>query len=242
MPGVDTADALLRAVDAFEIDTYELPVEAAAMDRAARSLAASGLLLLGEVHGVLENPLVVLRLVRELGVGGLALEWPEELAPQLDAFLADGSGLGHPLWWSGAGNITAGHFAVLRALERVTVTLFDGCSFAADWSARDAAMADRVLTRCDGPTLVVAGNLHTRTEPLELGVPMGARLAEARPGVESVAIDYGSGGFYNFESRRGSGGPVEPGLRIVGGQLVVGLPEFREAIVPHVPPERVRVE
>ena len=61
------------------------------------------------------------------------------------------------------------------------------------WSERDAAMAGRALAAPDAPggRLVVAGNLHTRLEPLpaedpigaEIGVPMGAELARQRPGL-----------------------------------------------------------
>ena len=46
------------------------------------------LLLVGEVHGVRENPLLIRALMRVFGLKSLALEWPEELAPAVAAFLA----------------------------------------------------------------------------------------------------------------------------------------------------------
>lgn len=233
MPGVDTLDGLQRAVAAFDTDYYELSFEPAALDRARRSLDESGLLLLGEIHGVSENPLIVLELMRLLGLTNLALEWPGELQPRLDAYLADGTGLDHPLWWTGHGHITAGHLAVLRSLDGVRVTLFDGGMFTGDWSQRDAAMARRVLAANLEPALVVAGNAHTPTSPTGLGLPMGACLARARPSLESVRIDYGRGGFYNSESRHIDAPSAEAGLRVVDGELVVGLPKFSEATVPH---------
>jgi hypothetical protein len=237
MPGVDTVDELRRAIGEFDIDEFELPIEPAALDWARHSLAESGLLLLGEVHGVLENPLIILRLMRALGLRSLALEWPQGLKPQLDAFLAGSDALDHPLWWLGDGSVTAGHFAVLRALIPVTVTLFDGDVVTGDWSQRDATMAQRVLRAHAEPVLVVAGNAHTLTSPSELGLPMGACLASARPAVRSVRIDYGSGDYYNGESRHGRSYCELPGLRIAKEGLVVGLPEFSEATVPHLPVE-----
>ncbi|SDK50321.1 hypothetical protein [Nonomuraea jiangxiensis] len=242
MPGVETMDELSRAVGEFRTDGYVLPVEATALDRARRSLEKAGLLLLGEIRGVRENPLVIQWLMRELGLTNLALEWPHDLRPHLDRYLADGSGLDHPLWWLGDGRVTAGHLAVLRAFTGVSVTLFDGWTFTADWSERDAAMARRVLAAGAEPALVVAGNAHTPTVPTDLGVPMGAWLARARPALESIRIDYGSGGFYNIEPRRFAGHSAAAGLREgeEDGLLVVGLPECGEATVPHLPPDRLR--
>ncbi|MEV4170556.1 hypothetical protein [Nonomuraea sp. NPDC049709] len=240
MPGVDTLDGLLQAVAEFRTDDYELPAERAAVDRARRSIEESGLLLLGEVHGVRENPLVILGLMRLLGLTHLALEWPGTLKPQLDVYLADGTGLDHPLWWLGDGRVTAGHFAVLKAVPGLSVTLFDGGAFTGDWSQRDASMAEQVLAAHVEPALVVAGNAHTCTSPTELGLPMGACLASARPALESVRIDYGSGGYYNGGPRHMRGYCAVEGLRILEGELVVGLPEISEATVPHLPVELLR--
>ncbi|SEH01638.1 hypothetical protein SAMN05444920_12186 [Nonomuraea solani] len=237
MPGIDTLDGLLQAVEEFDTDGYELPVEAAALDRARGSIEESGLLLLGEIHGVKENPLVILGLMRLLGLTHLALEWSENLKPQLDRYLTDGTGLDHPLWWLGDGRVTAGHFAMLRAIPGLTVTLFDGGMNTGDWSQRDALMAERVLAAAGEPMLVVAGNAHTLTSPTELGLPMGACLASARPSLASVRIDYGRGDFYNIEPRQIRQHSVVAGLRATDDGLVVGLPEFGEAMVPHLPVE-----
>ncbi|MEV0384335.1 hypothetical protein [Nonomuraea sp. NPDC050643] len=240
MPGVDTLDGLLQAVAEFDTDGYELQVEPAALDRARRSIEESGLLLLGELHGVKENPLVILGLMRHLGLTHLALEWLTDLQPQLEVYRADGTGLDDPLWWLGDGRVTAGHFAMLRAVPGLTVTLFDGGIFTGDWSQRDAVMAERVLAAHAEPALVVAGHAHALTSPTELGLPMGACLASARPSLRSVRIDYGTGSFYNIEPRRVRGYSAGEGLRITDDELVVGLPAFSEATVPHLPVELLR--
>ncbi|GAA4978604.1 hypothetical protein HD597_011032 [Nonomuraea thailandensis] len=240
MPGVDTLDGLLEAVAEFRTDDYELAVEESALERARRSLQETGLLLLGEVHGVRENPLIVLGLMRALELTHLALEWPENLKAQLDVYLADGTGLDHPLWWLGDGRVTAGHFAVLKAIPGLSVTLFDGGMFTGDWSQRDALMAERVLTAHIEPALVVAGNAHTLTSPTELGLPMGACLASARPALESVRIQYGNGSYYNIEPRQSRGYAAVAGLYADEAELLVGLPEFSEATVPHLPVELLR--
>ena len=131
MPTVASLEALERAAAEFEIGDTRLVIEPPALTEARRSLDSSGLLLLGEVHGVRENPLVIRALMLALGLTGLALEWPDALAPAMRGYLG-----GRPLaddlaLWSGDGRITAGHLAVLReraAAGSLDLTLFDGSS------------------------------------------------------------------------------------------------------------------
>jgi len=209
---------------------------------ALSSLAESGFLLLGEVHAVRENPLIIAALLREFGLAGLALEWPDGLAPVVSAFLA-GEGLAdHPLLWADDGRITAGHLAVLRELAAagpLELTLIDGLMDAGwSWSQRDEAMARRVLAAPAAVSgmLVVAGNAHTPVQPTALGVPLGAVLASRRPGVREIRIDYRGGGYYNlaprrFRPRTGSR-PLCPALVLRNEDLALVLPNASEAVVP----------
>ncbi|MFD2348486.1 hypothetical protein ACFSTC_02455 [Nonomuraea ferruginea] len=147
MPGVDTIDGLTRAVADFDTSGFELPMEEAALARARRSLMETGLLLLGEMPGVRENPLVILRLMDALGLGSLALDWHGGLTMELYTYLRHGTPLESAHWWVGDGRVTAGHLAVLRRLSPITLTLFDG----ADRPDRDSAMARRVLDTVAAP-------------------------------------------------------------------------------------------
>jgi hypothetical protein len=241
MPAIASIEALERAVAEFEVTGLDVTVEHAALGAAQRSLEDSGLLLLGEVHGVRENPLIALALMNELNMTGLALEWPSELAPLVSAFLADGRLPDNPMLWGGDGRITAGHLAVMRELVRTgrleNLTLFDGWSDVG-WSLREASMSERILMADlpDRGTLVVAGNMHTPMTETTLGLPLGARLAAKRPGVREVQIRYGSGGFYNarprkFKSHFSFRRHVR--LHTEHGQLVFELPVAAEADVPH---------
>jgi hypothetical protein len=101
-------------------------------------------------------------------------------------------------------------------------------------------MARRLLATSppSARTLVVAGNTHTPVSPIELGVPMGARLAEQRPGTREVQVSYGGGSFYDCEPRqfaRRTGPQGKIRLRQHQGELVLDLPIATEAVVPHRP-------
>jgi hypothetical protein len=98
--------------------------------------------------------------------------------------------------------------AARRSLDSsgLLLILFDGV-IGADWSwsQRDEAMARRILAAspAGARTLAVAGNAHTPTSPIQLGIPMGARLAERRPGMSTGDPDRVRRGYYwNFEPRQ----------------------------------------
>ena len=98
-------------------------------------------------------------------------------------------------------------------------------------------MARRILATSppSARTLVVAGNAHTPTSPIELGVPMGARVAEQRPGTREVQISYGGGSFYNCEPRQFARRTDPQGkirLHQHQDELVLDLPTATEAVVP----------
>jgi len=241
MPGVASLDALQRAVNEFDITAFYLDVEPAALAAAQRSLDESGLLLLGEVHGVRQNPLIARALMVALDVTALALEWPAGLASAASGFFGNGYVPDHPQLWGGDGRITAGHFALLRerflAEGLQALTLFDGVN-EVGWSRREAAMADRILS-AQAPrarTLVIAGNAHTALSPTGLGIPLGARLAERRPGVREIRVSYGNGSYYNLSPQRFKRQWTlrrRARLRVEGAGLVLDLPSPVQARVPH---------
>jgi hypothetical protein len=70
-------EAFLQAAAEFVVTDLELKAEPSAVTAAQRSLGESGLLLLGEVHGVRENPLLIRALMQVFGLTSLALEWPD---------------------------------------------------------------------------------------------------------------------------------------------------------------------
>ncbi|HTR96090.1 MAG TPA: hypothetical protein VMI73_30520 [Trebonia sp.] len=241
MPGIASLEAFQRGVQEFDIANFQLDIEPAALDAARSSLDESGVLLLGEVHGVRQNALIARELMTALDITGLALEWPAGLASAISGFFEDGQVPDHPLLWAGDGRITAGHFAMLwerfAAGRLLALTLFDGVN-EVGWSRREAAMAERILT-AQGPaarTLVIAGNAHTALAPTGLGIPLGARLAEQRSGVREVHIKYGNGGYYNLSPQRFKRQwslRRRARLHVDGAALVLDLPSPVQARVPH---------
>jgi hypothetical protein len=244
VPAVRDVATLAALVAEFQVDGLPLTVEPEAADAVRASLDATGLVLLGEVHGVRETPQLLLALMRELGIGGLALEWSVSAAASVTAWCDGGPLPEDEGLWSGDGRVTAGHYALLRTLPGAgepRVALVDVAVLPADatGSDRDAAMATAVLgvPVVDGGRLVVAGNAHTGLVATELGEPMGVHVARARPGVRSIAVDYLSGAYYNFAPARfAPRGAARQGpyrLHLDDGRLALDVARAHEADVPH---------
>ena len=120
MPGVDTIEALMAAVQAFDATPLGLQVDRDADAAVRESVRRTGLVLLGEGHGIAQTPVLMEELIAWFGLGGIALEWDEDLRPWLDRWITDGV-LADPRCrdpavevWSGDGRLTAGHLAALR--------------------------------------------------------------------------------------------------------------------------------
>ena len=271
MPAVDTIEALTAAAEAFDTTPLGLQVDPDADAAVRESLQRTGLVLLGEAHGMAQTPVLADELIAWFGLGGIALEWDENLRSWLNRWIADGV-LTDPVWgsdvagtvWGGDGRLTAGHIAAIRrwAACGLLITLIDEKTIMTPrhgeseeemgrrwWTERDAQMAERVLAAPNAPggLLVVAGDVHTRLEPLpvndpigaQIGVPMGAELARRRPGLRSIDCVYGPGQFYNLGPRRSEVDGLRgqhldrPRLIMQDGAIVLLVPSPREATVPH---------
>jgi hypothetical protein len=209
VPAVHTIEALTEAAHAFDATPLGLRVDSDADAAVRESLQRTGLLLLGEAHGVAQTPVLADELIAWFGLGGIALEWDENLRPWVNRWIADGV-LTDPVWgsdvagtvWGGDGRLTAGHLAGLRqwAASGLMITLMDGTTIVRPrqgesedemgrrwWTERDAKMAGRVLAAPDAPggLLVVAGDLHSRLKPLPVDDAIGAQIGVPM-GVELV--------------------------------------------------------
>jgi hypothetical protein len=102
----------------FAVTGPGLVIDPRARAAARQSLDSAGLLLLGEIHGVRENPLLIRALMQAFELTSLALEWPEDLAPGIRAFLTGETLTDDWFMWGGDGRITAGHLAVLAERRR----------------------------------------------------------------------------------------------------------------------------
>jgi len=157
---------------------------AGAIAMAETSLAEHGLLLLGECHGVAENPLIVEAVAAAFEIDTLAFEWHS--ADPLE----------QPLASAGDGRVTAGHLALVRRTPRRVVGVDTALG-----RRRDPAMA-QALDALEGRVLFVAGNVHTRLAPFGGEPTAGSLLAATRPALCTLDIHYRSGRFWNLGPHR----------------------------------------
>jgi hypothetical protein len=263
MPGTPTPERNLEkdrqlfveAVSTASIAEIKTIFDEVASGHLEESLRNTGLLILGEMHGVKENADVIYTLFKRFGFRQLALEWEPGLKVMAEEFLESGEIDFNAIQDSPDGRITAGHFALLKKLKDEgmleRIICFDGGSGAQGWNARDAAMARNILASLsDVPTLVMAGNLHTKTEPIvfdnEPGEqhPMGEIVKKEIPGVASGRIEYLTGQYHNYGTRdfiNLSHKELPSEARFYqnqNGLYVFELPHVHAAVVPN-PSEKI---
>lgn len=213
------------------------------------SIEKNKIFIMGETHGVKENADIIYTLFKKFGFRQLALEWEPYLNDVVNKYIESGELDFNAIKNSPDGRITAGHFILIKNLidEGLLDKLicFDVGSGGGGWNARDMAMAKNVIDNVsDVPTLVVAGGLHTKTEPFELGDdygvrhPMGEILNTEFPGVGSGKISYVSGSYHNYGVKEF--GKIDEKSESVAkffkddnGTYLFELSEVESAIVPN---------
>ena len=242
MPGVASLEDFQRAVDEFDITSSRLTIEPAALAAGRQSLDQSGLLLLGEVHGVRQNPLLARALMAALEVTGLALEWPAELAAAVSGFFTDGRVPDHPHLWGGDGRITAGHFALLRerflAGRLRALTLFDGVS-QTGWS-QSRIRDGRAHTQRPGTRRSHAGSRGERAHRADADdARRPARSPAGRVAARGPRDPHQVRQGHLLQPGRRSGSTprsrfgAQARVRAEGGSLLLDLPAPAQAWVPH---------
>jgi len=241
-------DDFVRTIKSTEIASLDVDFEGGSLDDLQGEVDASGLFLLGEMHGAQENVDVIYTLFRELGFDTLALEWDKKLEEPLERFLQDGRFAFSRIQQSGDGTITAGHFALFKKLADEGLLESIVCFNApntGDPDQRDKAMADNLLDNLAGKrTLVVAGDIHTQTTPPARKSegspehPMGEHLKRRFPDMPSGKIRYSSGKFHNYgvkdfpapSNKQASGPRFYQGD---DGVYTFELPAAQPAVVPN---------
>jgi hypothetical protein len=222
-----------RAIDAYRFRPYEF--DPVALETAEASLAATGMLVVGESHGVAETSAVLGALSLRLRTRGIAFEWShEELDDVVQRFVEGGPLDLDRLWrlpgasefFCGDGRVAAGHFALLGRMRAEgtleQVVLFDRLDPEPppdDPGVRERDLAERLVAEAKAtvPLLVLAGAFHARLDA-DAGETMASRLAAARPGLAAamLAFESGEGWSRGATYDLGSPMPIAPVVLHVG--------------------------
>lgn len=182
--------------------------------------------VIGELHGVRENVLVLERLLTEDAIDAhdafaFAFEWPfdAEEALVLSDYVAGRSDKNEiqyqnvidTLYQQQSGVFSDQHASFLQKVrdvngqrdrDAIKIIVFD--SDLAPWNEREKQMADNVIKQSENVDLVivVTGDLHARKQPFRLDgsedlyKPLAFHLPEEQ--TFSVKLQYKGGQFYNF--------------------------------------------
>ena len=240
--------AFIEAVEQIHIEEIPAEFDELATLQLAENLERTKLFLLGEIHGVKENPDIIYTLYKKFGFRNIALEWHPKLRVTAEQFLKTGNIDFAAIQDSPDGRITAGHFGLLKRLRNEGLLRRLICFDAGgkSWNERDAQMAQCILgSLADDTTLVVAGGLHTKTQPFELpeepahAHPMGESIKNRIADVASGKIEYLSGTYHNYGVQHfdGIGGQVMSTTarfyKSPGNLYVFEVPEAHAATVPN---------
>lgn len=248
-------NSFIEAISSISVKEIRAKFDEQAVQELAESIRNNNLFILGEMHGVKENADVIYTLFKKFSFRQLALEWEPELKAVAERYLELGELDFDAIKDSPDGRITAGHFALLKKLKSEgmlnRLVCFDGGSSGHGWNARDSSMAKNILDNLsDTPTIVVAGNLHAKTEPItfddESGEqhPMGENIKKEIPDIVSGKIEYLSGQYHNYgtkELTKLSDKELPSEARFFkdeDGLYTFELVEAHAATVPH-PSERI---
>lgn len=230
-------DEFERAVADYRLEGIDVPEDVVSVAEA--SLAATGLILAGESHGVEQTPRAVYALVRRLDLDALGFEWSWDQFDQVVRPVLETGRVDRDALWSlppeaeafcGDGRFTAGHLRLLDEVGReldelVCVDVLESESM----QAREEKMAARILTavRPGRRLLVVVGSWHAGTEAGDGVDPACVVLRRTIPGLRTVMLAPDTGAVW-FE-REKSFVPRPSGLDI---ELPIG--PAVPAVVPHM--------
>ena len=238
---VSSPSEFARAVEAHPLTDVSLDDDAVARARAA--VGDTGLLVVGEQHGIHETPNVLYTLARALDTRAIAFEWSfEEMDDPVQDFLRTGAFDFDRLWalpssaefFCGDGRFAAGYLRLLQQLRSegrldqiIAYDRLDSEPPPTDWGLRDREMAERLLNEWDDtlPLLVLTGAFHARLGRAE-GETMAAHLALARPCLQTAMVSYASGQCW----WRGEICDVSPA--VPDSSITIRIPVATPAIVP----------
>ena len=235
-------DEFRSAIEAHRLQAIALAAEA--VEAARLAVQESGMLVVGEPHGVRETPGVLYSLATALGARAVAFEWSHaEMDGAVQTFVRNGSLDLERVWslpasaefFCGDGRITAGHFALLERLRDEgrldQVILFDRLDpgpAPGDRQAREREMAERLLAQWKrrGPVLVLVGAFHAQLDADD-GETMAMRLAREVP-LRPAMIDYAEGRCWSRGRLHDVAGPMPP------APIRLRLPLATPAVVPGI--------
>ena len=230
-------EAFEQAVAEYRLEGIEVPKPAAEV--AENSLAATGLVLAGEAHGVEQTPRAVLALARRLDVDALGFEWSwDQFDHVVQPVLTTGRVDRDALWslpadaeaFSGDGRFTAGHVRLLEEVAgRLEAVVCVDVLESATLQAREDAMAARILgALAPGRRLLaVVGSWHAGGRAADGIEPAGTLLRRELPGLRTVLLAPGPGMSWSRGERAVGSDPVR-----LDAELPIG--PARPAVVPHM--------
>lgn len=197
-------------------------------------------IIIGEVHGVVENPLVLEEIVGLVGpVKFIALELPVSFNPIInnvkqnrDRILSSDEATQFLLEDGRLSNV---HLDVYQRLNDLQIPLVCIDPVMGQWDQRDKGMAQNLTdfshqySDQSGVVICMVGNVHSKNEKFLLGYKDKDNNVQRSPYTPfasyigkhlSIELKYSEGNFYNFKKQSFDKLPYDDQLEIVSENLV----------------------
>jgi hypothetical protein len=171
----------------------------------------TGILAIGEYHGVKENYQVYENILNELPVvPNLAIEVKDTERKELEKFLNDEEM--DETKFHDDGRLNNEFFKFLKEFKmkypEKKLICFDEMDSDIEFLksiniSRDEQMANNFLNKIEKPILIISGNIHVKKEPIEIEnfkiIPMGNYIKNKLGNFPVLSIIPTSGSFYNYK-------------------------------------------
>lgn len=169
--------------------------------------------VVGEIHGIKENVDFYKYLIKTFDFKSIALECPETYVNIMEDYLKGNESRNILTSSIPDGRISLEMLKMLKELLQenilqkiVYIDTYTPKNGKMDWNLRDKLMAETLIeySKLKIPTLIIAGNMHTRKNSFidtfsgKERIPMGVHLKNHFKDFPLIYIYYKKGTFYNF--------------------------------------------
>ena len=230
----------IEAINAYKPKTIDFAYTNDDKIRLQQEIKETGLLLVGEIHGVVQNCDILYTMCKSLGIRRLAIEFPCNYQASVDEFLNSGKLDFGQIEHYPDGRINAELYALMKKmkdeglLDQVICMDQEDSLFLQSEASRDQSMFENLTIQknISEPILAIAGSYHTiprDTRVDDSDHSLGFLVQQNISTAPIATIRYQAGQYHNYGPQAISGAAKEASSSPMWGYTRTGL----QIVIPH---------